>query len=56
MQDIMHLIKIHASSERVYEAITTTEGIRQWWTRDAAIKPNVGPAGEFEFNGGRFVA
>ena len=55
MPDIMHLIKIHASSERVYEAITTADGIRQWWTRDAAIEPKVGAAGEFGFNGKRFV-
>jgi uncharacterized protein YndB with AHSA1/START domain len=56
MQDIMYLIKIHASSERVYQAITTADGIRQWWTRDAAIEPKVGAAGEFGFNGKRFVA
>lgn len=56
MQDIMHLIKIHASPERVYEAITTAAGIRQWWTRDAAIKPEVGAAGEFGFYARRFVA
>ena len=56
MQDIMHLIKIHASSDRVYEAITMAVGIRQWWTRDAAIEPKVGAAGEFGFYGKRFVA
>jgi uncharacterized protein YndB with AHSA1/START domain len=56
MHDIMHLIKIHASSERVYQAITTADGIRQWWTRDAAIEPKVGAAGEFGFYGRRFVA
>ena len=56
MQDIMHLIKIHASPERVYEAVTTASGIRQWWTRDAEIKPEVGAAGEFGFYGRRFVA
>ncbi len=56
MQDIMHLIKIHASAERVYEAITTADGIRQWWTRDAAIEPSVGAPGEFGFYGKRFVA
>jgi uncharacterized protein YndB with AHSA1/START domain len=52
----MHLIKIHASPERVYEAITTADGIRQWWTRDAAIEPKVGAAGVFGFSGRRFVA
>jgi uncharacterized protein YndB with AHSA1/START domain len=56
MHDIMHLIKIHASSERVYQAITTADEIRQWWTRDAAIEPKVGGAGEFGFYGRRFVA
>ncbi len=56
MQDIMHLIKIHASSERVYQAITTADGIRQWWTRDATIEPKVGADGEFGFYGRRFVA
>jgi uncharacterized protein YndB with AHSA1/START domain len=56
MQDIMHLVKIHAPAERVYEAITTEAGIRQWWTRDAAIAPEVGAAGQFGFNGKRFVA
>ena len=56
MQDIMHLIRIHASPERVYEAITTADGIRRWWTRDVAIEPKVGAAGEFGFYGKRFVA
>jgi uncharacterized protein YndB with AHSA1/START domain len=56
MHDIMHLMKIHAPSERVYDAITTAEGIRQWWTRDAAIEAKVGAAGEFGFNARRFVA
>jgi uncharacterized protein YndB with AHSA1/START domain len=56
MQDIMHLIKIHASSERVYGAITTADGIRQWWTRDAAIEQKVGAAGEFGFYAKRFIA
>jgi uncharacterized protein YndB with AHSA1/START domain len=56
MRDIMHRIKIHASSDRVYQAITTADGIRQWWTRDAAIEPKVGATGEFGFNGRRFIA
>jgi len=56
MQDLMHLIKIHASPDRVYDAITTADGIRQWWTRDATIEPKIGATGEFGFNGKRFVA
>jgi uncharacterized protein YndB with AHSA1/START domain len=53
---IAHLIRIHASSERVYNAIATAEEIRQWWTRDAALEAHVGGVGEFGFNGRRFVA
>lgn len=49
MQDIMQMIKIHALSERVYEAITTAHGIRQWWTRDASIEPKVGATEGFGF-------
>jgi uncharacterized protein YndB with AHSA1/START domain len=37
MPDIMHLVKINASPERVYQALTTPEGIRNWWTRDADL-------------------
>jgi len=56
MPDIMHRIKIPASSERIYQALTTVDGIRNWWTRDADIDSNIGGTGEFRFYGRRFVA
>ena len=56
MPDIMHTLKIHMSPDRVYQALTTADGIRNWWTRDAAIDPKVGGTGEFGFYGRRFVA
>jgi uncharacterized protein YndB with AHSA1/START domain len=37
MLDIMHLVKIHASPDQVYRAITTAEGVQNWWTRDTAV-------------------
>jgi len=49
MPDIMHLLKINASPEQVYEALTTSEGIRNWWTRDADLDSMVGGTGEFRF-------
>jgi uncharacterized protein YndB with AHSA1/START domain len=52
----MHLLRIHVSPDRVYDAITTAGGIQRWWTRDAAIEPKIGATGEFGFNGKRFVA
>ena len=37
MSEIMHLIKIRAAQDKVYQALSTAEGIRNWWTRDAAL-------------------
>jgi uncharacterized protein YndB with AHSA1/START domain len=56
MPDIMHCLKIHAAPEKVYQAIATAEGIRNWWTGDAALDPAVGGIGEFGFFDRRFVA
>ncbi|WP_263351194.1 SRPBCC family protein [Acidicapsa acidisoli] len=50
MPDILHLIKIHAPIERVYQAITTAEGIRNWWTREADLDESIGGRGEFRFS------
>ncbi len=47
MPDIMHLISIQSSPERVYQALTTAEGIRNWWTRDADLDSR---EGEFRFS------
>jgi uncharacterized protein YndB with AHSA1/START domain len=55
MPDIMHSLKIQTQPVRVYQAITTAEGIRKWWTRDASLDPKVGGGGEFAFYGRRFV-
>ena len=56
MPDIMHRIKIPALPERVYQALTTADGIRSWWTRDADLDSETDGAGEFRFYGRRFVA
>jgi uncharacterized protein YndB with AHSA1/START domain len=50
MPDIMHLLKIHASPEQIYPALTTAEGIRAWWTRDATLESKVGSTAEFGFH------
>src|SRR5262249_61114839 len=46
MSEIMHLIKIRAAQDKVYQAVATAEGIRHWWTRDAALEPKIGGGGE----------
>jgi uncharacterized protein YndB with AHSA1/START domain len=50
MPDILHLLKIAAPPGRVYQALTTSEGIRNWWTRDADLATTVGGEGEFRFS------
>ena len=55
MPDILHLLTIHASPERVYQALATAEGIRNWWTREAELDPKLGGTGEFQFYEGKGV-
>lgn len=49
MADILHLIKINAPRNKAYQAISTVEGIRNWWTRDADLDAKIGGSGEFRF-------
>ena len=49
MPDVMHLIKINVAPERVYQAVTTADGIRNWWTRTAELDARIGGIGEFSF-------
>ena len=55
MPDIHHLIRIRAPRERVYAALTTVEGIHNWWTRDADLDTHVGGIGEFRFYDGEGI-
>ena len=36
MVDILHRVGITATTEKVYEALTTTEGLAAWWTIDTS--------------------
>ena len=53
--EILHLIKIRAAQDKVYQALATPEGIRNWWTRDAALDSKVGGSGDFGFYGRRLI-
>lgn len=35
--DLIHHIYIAAPAERIYAAITTTDGIKSWWTTDVTM-------------------
>lgn len=41
MATIRHRVGIAAPQQQVYEALTTTEGLSKWWTRDLDGDPTV---------------
>ncbi|MDQ2834131.1 MAG: SRPBCC domain-containing protein [Acidobacteriota bacterium] len=49
MPDILHLLKIKAAPEQLYQALTTPAGIHRWWTRDADLDTRLRGHGEFRF-------
>ena len=42
MVDIIHRVGIKAPASKVYEALSTVEGIAGWWTRDTSGKSQIG--------------
>ena len=34
MADIRHRVGVFVEQEKVYEALSTVEGLAQWWTHD----------------------
>ena len=55
MPDVLHLLMTHAPRERVYEAIATAEGVRNWFSRDADLESTVGGSGEIRFANGQRI-
>lgn len=49
MADILHWISVGAAPERVFDAVTTTEGLRGWWTAEAEAEPVEGSIAAFGF-------
>ena len=47
MADIRHRVGIAAPIAKVYEALTTTEGLADWWTKE--VKGQSSPGSELEF-------
>jgi uncharacterized protein YndB with AHSA1/START domain len=45
MVDIAHRVGIRASSEVVYKALATREGVAGWWTEDTEAMPSEGGDG-----------
>jgi uncharacterized protein YndB with AHSA1/START domain len=50
MVDILHRVGVEASTpEKVYEALTTVEGLAGWWTEDTKGSGDVGGVLAFRF-------
>lgn len=49
MKTIMHFFRIHASPDKVFEALTTSEGLAGWWSRDVREAQGVGGLVRFRF-------
>lgn len=49
MNHFQHSLNIAASPAAVYAALTTTEGLRDWWTQDCDGSPTVGGTIHFRF-------
>jgi uncharacterized protein YndB with AHSA1/START domain len=47
--DLIHRIDIAASGQKIYDAITTEEGIRAWWTNDVKMEAKAGGQALFGF-------
>ncbi|MGH7391551.1 MAG: SRPBCC family protein [Candidatus Rokuibacteriota bacterium] len=50
MPDILHQLTIRARPAEVFRALTSTEGLSAWWTRDALAEPAIGSVAQFGFN------
>jgi uncharacterized protein YndB with AHSA1/START domain len=55
MADILHRVGFEATpAEKVYEALTTIDGLAGWWTDDTKGSTDVGGVIEFRFPPGGF--
>jgi len=49
MADIRHNVVIKATPEKIYQAVTTQEGIEAWWCTHTTAKPELGFVNIFIF-------
>ena len=49
MAEIKHLLHINAPANKIYQAITEEEGLRNWWTNQTIASPVEGATIEFRF-------
>lgn len=49
MADMYHQVHIQAPPEKVYDALTTQDGLRSWWTADSLFDARRGGSAQFGF-------
>ena len=49
MADIKHYVIIKAAPEKIYEAVTTQNGLASWWAKQTTAKPETGFVNVFTF-------
>ena len=54
MPDILHRVGIRSSPQKVFNAISTIDGLTRWWTTNTAGKSAIGGIIKFRFEGGGF--
>ena len=52
MLKIIHRIGIKATPEKIYQTLTTDDGLKSWWTDDVSGAGGVGSLIKFRFGGG----
>ncbi len=55
MAEILHRITIDAGPDRVFDALTVSEGLQSWWTQDSTATPKIGSVALFKFVQGTIV-
>lgn len=50
MVAIKHLLVLKAPPQKIYRAITTTEGIASWWTEETRVGNKIGDINIFDFS------
>ena len=51
MSNIYHQVLIKADKSKVYQAVTTQQGLSQWWIANCNLRPEVGYVNVFEVEG-----
>ncbi len=49
MPDILHRVGIHSAPEKVYQAVSTIDGLAHWWTTETKGNPQKGGTIDFGF-------